>query len=251
MLTERLKRVFSQQASGIDYAILLAPLPVIGYLISLAHQYGELIFYGYPSYFLEIETSLVIKNTIVVIPLCILAFFLAFHLPRLLILNGDTRYPTLGPILIIIGLALAIFGLYYEYVPNEYQNRISNILLLAANSFLSFFFICMFNKRYIIAVCLGILFIATVSIEIGYSSTAYKNYRYIINKSDPTSNNKNDDTYLVVKTYKDNYLTAPINLETKEVSPAFELLKMSKDNGSETIERKKIGIITVKKVHQD
>ena len=29
MLTERLKRVFSQQASGIDYAILLAPLPVI------------------------------------------------------------------------------------------------------------------------------------------------------------------------------------------------------------------------------
>lgn len=36
ILTERLKRVFSQQASGIDYAILLAPLPVIGYLISLA-----------------------------------------------------------------------------------------------------------------------------------------------------------------------------------------------------------------------
>jgi hypothetical protein len=26
MLTERLKRLFSQQASGIDYAILLAPI---------------------------------------------------------------------------------------------------------------------------------------------------------------------------------------------------------------------------------
>jgi hypothetical protein len=38
MLTERLKRLFSQQASEIDYATLLAPIPVIGYLIySLAH----------------------------------------------------------------------------------------------------------------------------------------------------------------------------------------------------------------------
>jgi len=39
MLTERLKRLFSQQASGIDYAILLAPIPVIGYLISLANLF--------------------------------------------------------------------------------------------------------------------------------------------------------------------------------------------------------------------
>lgn len=32
MLTERLKRLFSQQASGIDYAILLAPIiPIFDY----------------------------------------------------------------------------------------------------------------------------------------------------------------------------------------------------------------------------
>ena len=38
ILTERLKRVFSQQASRIDYTILLAPLPVI-FTIPLLSNY--------------------------------------------------------------------------------------------------------------------------------------------------------------------------------------------------------------------
>ncbi|MFF2589625.1 hypothetical protein ACFVSS_17365 [Peribacillus butanolivorans] len=247
MLTERLKRVFSQQANGIDYAFLLAPVPVFAYLISLAHQYGELIFYGYPSYFLEIETSLVIKNTLVVIILCVVASFLFFQVSRFLIEKNLRIFATI----ISIGAQLAVFSVYHLYVPDEYKNVNTINLLMAA--FLSLLFLLerMYSKSYIFAGFLVIIFIAIVSIEIGYSSTAYKTHRYIINKSDHTSMNKRDDTYPVIKTYKDSYLIAPIDLLTKEVSPAFELVKMSKDDESEIIERKKIGLITVKKVHKD
>lgn len=240
MLTERIKRVFLQQANGVDYAFLLAPLPVIGYLISLAHQYGELIFYGYPSYFLEIETSIVIKNTIVVLPLCGIACFLLIFLVTRLVNGKNIIYALIIFTMAVIALVTYVYPII---IPVEYHNKTVNTLLCASITVLFFFLGRMFNKSYIKGVCLGIIFIAIGSITIGYSSTAYKPYRYIINKS--------DDTYLVVKTYKDNYLTAPINLKTNEVSPAFELLKMSKDDGSETIERKEIRIITVKKVHQD
>lgn len=84
LLFNRLKNVIFGAESKIDLAVLFAPLPVFGYAVSLAFEYGKQVFFQYPTDFIDLNINIVAQNTFLVICIVVLIILLSLGVEKIM-----------------------------------------------------------------------------------------------------------------------------------------------------------------------
>lgn len=228
--------------STIDLAFLGTVIIGIGYATSFAYSVGNYSYYKVPVNLIELKQS---SLPFVIVSLLIFGYIIVWHVSNL---TGDYKTQeerkqnlkkdvVLNAIL-IFGSAPFLFMFLLGFIGNS-------VGLTALVSFgypiLAFItqYIIVF-KKYIYL--LPVLFVVLIcSYILGYNMAQEKPNYYIFEDED-------NKMHVMLGTYNNNYIIAPVDLNKKSILPRYQLIEMksSKDSKVE-LYKKKTGKLTVKK----
>lgn len=207
-----------QKIKDSDIGVWLSVAAVVGYGIYYIYGTSFNQYYGLPKNFLELK----MENLAFVIVLVVFAIGFLFVIPEYSRLIFETFpflsvrkkkiktfFENLSLIFFLIPLGMYLFGLLkpIELIPFL-------ILIVVVVKF------DIPSPKLAIGLC--ILIVGGWIIMYGSNSAAEKE-DYLIMES------TNDQNFVVINTYKDKFIIAPVNLEKKEITPKFQFIEIKSD----------------------
>ena len=265
--SEEKKNFFGK--NNVDLAVLMiAILTAASYAIAYSYKLAQFMYYQIPIELIEIN----VKNVIWVLVACVFIIFFLYTIslvtthPRVFrgIFNS-MLFITLLQVILLLTFVILLVLLYTQLNGGEIFNKKVNIShgtyisIIIASIFLLFLNVLnllrklaakYFGKEktgpekkrktflflfFILSPCIIILYVPyCLGIVSSYISSNY----YLI---------KGNSYSVVLTTYDDKFIVAPVNLKTKEITPTFSFLPMETDKGGKRqLQKVKTGSLIVK-----
>ncbi|MGE7683913.1 hypothetical protein [Peribacillus simplex] len=218
-----------------DIGVLFSAAAVVGYGIYYVYATSYNQYYELPMNFVELK----MENLSFVIVLTVLAMGFLLVIPdycKFIFENNphlNTKKELFQKVLLIITIVgvLSLFGLELP----QYSLEMAFLVI--------FIFMTIYwrldNKlppRLTISIC--ILLVGGLSVMFGSFSAAEKDSYLIMDSA-------NDQSFVIIKTFQDKFIIAPVNLHKKEITPRFQFIDM---NSKEEYALVHTGKLKVKKV---
>jgi hypothetical protein len=226
-----------------EWAFVIAPLTAISYGVAFLYKVGYFMYFNLPTFFIDLTLNALISALMGILP--IFFSFLLF-LPKVIedIKNMNSKIEEFGgmnkkklifqTILVLIG-----FMLYLLFLIAIIKYIGYGVLIWVAIAIFSVVFIFVVirlyrRNRYFTIVTWTLIFLLISSFSIGLSD-ATTNREYVILEMDKTK-------YVIIETYKEYYIIAPVDIKKKKIAPNYKLVEM-KDL---EISIKKIGNLSIR-----
>jgi len=250
------------QRNKIDITIVITVVPAICYLFVYFYQFSLFNYYNIPIELINIELKNVVWFLFIFaagIVTLTLASFLLSTSKKFELLYNDSRKSTIIQLilmlLILVTTASYILDIKSISVFNQTIKLSKEIFILSVVFLFLFTLLCymtriqwrikqnktmtMHNKIiHVILTCIALL---TMALYMGHYIPYFSGYHYIIKE--------NKSTYSVVlTTYKDNFIVAPVDLDKKVIIPKFSFIKIETEkDGKGQLEKIETGRLTVDK----
>ncbi|MDA8353319.1 MAG: hypothetical protein M0Z65_09090 [Firmicutes bacterium] len=226
---QTLQKLLSHTPEG----VFLAGITGLGYFSSYLSDLGYKTHFGIPSMFVEIHlTSVVLSICVIIFTLFIAALCITIPQFRK---YGPHLFAVLIPLMIavIVGMKLN-FSLNREYF-------LTVVFLFLFHAVLLFIFFHLAQKQKRITNLIAVVLLALMMVSVSYSSGSMiaKNREHFLvsNQGQPL---------VVVDTYKDSLVVAPLERENSRIRPAYRFVHLESDlNGKLSFSRQEVGPLTI------
>jgi len=248
--------------NNVDIAVLtIAILTSFSYAIAYGYKLGQFMYYQTPIELIDINLKNVIWVLFVSVFIIFFIYFISLITSHPRFFKGifiNTLFTSLLNFILFL-ICIAFLSLLYTQLNNgEIFNKKVNISQHTyLNILIALVFLGLLNTTNIVrraakkhyrknrTKLTNTLLILPISVMlfcvpygVGVYSSYYSSHYYLIK----------ENTYSVVlTTYKDKFIVAPVNLKTKEITPKFSFLPIETDKGDKRqIQRVKTGTLIVK-----
>lgn len=232
---ERKTTPFEKMLRRAPEGLLLAGISGLGYFSAFLSDLGYKSYFKIPSMFVEINLNSVVLSICVIIFTLFVAY-LSTTLPRL-----RKPGPYLFSIFISASIALVI-GMKLSFSLSR-ENLFTLIFYFLLHAGLLFLFFYLFQKQRRITNLTAVIILSILMISISYFSGSLiaKNQKYFL-----VSDGKSP--LVVVDTYKESLVVAPLDLKTKKVVPQYHFVHLESElNEKLSFTMKKVGPLDVTK----
>jgi hypothetical protein len=217
-----------------DIALFLAPITALFYGLAYVNEYGKYVYYGIPTSLIELDLNSLTESVISLSPLLLIVIIYSYRMILKIRKrknkndndngNDNDNFQIKGNkihALFYLILSLQILGLFC-YINYNFFGMYSYLVLFISFIlfvFLIFIFIFYIKKEYLYSLAIFILYSIFQSYTLGYIEGAF-NITHVIIKTD------NHD-FVLLETYKENFIIAPVNLKSKKISREISLKSIS------------------------
>ncbi|WP_456364874.1 hypothetical protein C1N73_32565 (plasmid) [Priestia aryabhattai] len=231
---------FKALISSIDLAFILTALTVLGYALWYCYSLGQNDYYGLPSSFIELDTKGLAAIGLNFPFALVLLFIFIPYLKKVKKEEEEKREKEerngkkkkfrnflRTAFFIVIMILFYGFFTFLEWLSNGFIGAIAQLI---APTVVFIFLILMPIYRNFRLYVIGITIIFITSLGwayfMGVLNAQTSTFHYLVN----TEKNKN---YVMVKTFKEQFIIAPVDLKEKIITPNYQVIDIKSSKGDE------------------
>jgi hypothetical protein len=220
-----------------DIALFIAPITALCYGLTYIKKLGTYIYYGIPPALIDLNINSLTVGILSFSPFLIVIIYFFYRMIRKIKKYKPqekkiTKKKNKVVDLILFITSIALYGIIHYFYQRSFGNItylfFVNGLLLAIGIISIYVFYK--KKNYFLTLIVGILYSSFLSFTLGIGGGAL-NISYTIIQV-------NNQDYVLLETYKEHYIIAPVDLNSKVISRKITLKSFSDDDY--TISQKRV-----------
>jgi hypothetical protein len=226
-----------------EWAFVAAPLTAISYGAAYLYKVGYFKYYFIPTFFIDLTFNSLTNAIMTIAPIIICFLILLFkviHDNKKKKMESDNLIKVNIKRLIFQSVLVLIVNVFYFLCIYLYIKYIgyAALIFVAIGIIIAIFIFIIFwlyrKNRFKDLIFWTLIFFLISAYASGIGEAANKNYHVLIEQD--------NTTYVVLETYKEYYIVAPVDIKKKKIIPKYKLVEMK----DKDITIKNTGTLTVK-----